>query len=97
MTKYRQVITLSGWQNGSGTSYTQCYGNDVGDFCKLPTTADDADWSWWNTDGKEVDECGDTQITVAYYDASVAEDETDDAEPIVTVSKWENDLIRERQ
>ena len=88
--KVREIITLKGWVNGSGWSYTTCYGDEIIDISAgTPDEIKDMgiDWSWW--DAGEAHDGGDTEITVRYYDVDADPDE--DA-PIGEWSTWESDL-----
>ena len=43
--KVREIITIKGWQDGSGWSYDQCTSDDIIDIGdKIP---DSIDWDWW--------------------------------------------------
>ena len=81
--KVREVITLAGWQNGSGWTYQDCYEDHIIDIDSIPKSAD---WDWWDTDGDEPNEDGDVKITIEYFAA-------DYDKPLATFSVWQNDLI----
>lgn len=84
--KVREVITIKGWVDGSGWSYSQCIGDDIIEIDDIP---DIFDWSWWET-GEKPAVGGNTKIIVEYYapDADTAEDE-----PLATYATWESDLF----
>ena len=92
--KVREIITLRGWIDGSGWSYTQCYGDSIIDVGgdTTPDSVVGPDWDWWET-GEEPNGGGDTEITLRYY----AEDaDPDEDAPLYEESVWENDLIAQR-
>lgn len=87
--KVREIITLDGWVDGGGWSYSTCYSDsiiDIGDI--LP---DNMDWDWWEV-ADEQQQGGDTKITVEYYAVDAAPGEDD---PLSTYSTWESDLIKD--
>lgn len=94
MKKVREVISLRGWVDGSGWSYTETYSDDIVDVADVPMKAEEYDWSWYETPEEDPDDNGvDTKIIVEFYDED-AEPGYD--EPIVTFSKWESELWEER-
>lgn len=90
MKKVREVISLRGWVDGSGWSYTQTYSDNIVDVPKVPMTAGEYDWSWYELPEDYSDESiEDTKIIVEFYpeDAEPGYDE-----PLAKISKWESDL-----
>lgn len=86
MTKVREIITLSGWVDGSGWSYTQTYSDQIIDVAKVDPRAE-MDWGWWEA-GRPI--AGqDTQIAVSYY--AIDADPTCD-NPLASWSIWESEL-----
>jgi hypothetical protein len=92
--KVREVITLKGWVDGSGWSYTQTYSDNIIDVHDVPMTAEEYDWSWWETDiDNPPSEDEDTKIIVTLYaeDADISEDE-----PLASFEKWDSEIWTER-
>lgn len=90
--KVREVITLKGWLEGSGWSYSQVYSDKVIDITEGDLKS--IDWDWYETDAENPPEDGeDTKIIVDLYavDASIDEDK-----PLATHAKWASDLYKER-
>lgn len=90
MFKVREVITLKGWTDGSGYSFTQTYSDSIIDV----TDIESIDWDWYETGEDNPEDSGcDTEIIVKYYaeDADITEDE-----PLTTHKTWESDLWKER-
>lgn len=88
MAKVREIITISGWKDGSGYSYTTDYSDQVIDVKdEWLQGGAEMDWSWWEPD--EPTEGEDLEITVKYYapDADYAT-----ATPIAEYSIWESEL-----
>lgn len=79
-----EVITISGWVDGSGWSYEQNYSDNTIIIRMSALSADDIDWSWWETD-EDAPENEDTYISVKYYalDADIDEDR-----PLAEWSAW---------
>ena len=101
--KVRQVISISGWVEGSGWSYSDSY--DCEDIIEI-TPADldsEMDFSWWEVDditeeeAKEAYDEEDTQIIVEYFPVDIDFDEIslDDAEPLARWEKWESEIYWE--
>lgn len=88
--KVREVITLKGWQDGSGWSYNQCYSDSIIQV----TGTDSMDWDWYETDEDYPMADGeDIEITVDFY----AEDaDIDDDKPLASYSKWASEIWNER-
>ena len=90
--KVREVITLKGWVEGSGWSYSQVYSDQVIDI-----TEDDLksiDWDWWEIDSNNPPtEDEDTKITVDLYavDANIYEDK-----PLASHTIWASEIWAER-
>ncbi len=93
MLKVREVITLKGWVDGSGWSYTQTYSDNIVDVHDVPMTAEEYDWSWWETDiDNPPSEEEDTLIVVGLY----AEDADISDGPLARYSKWVSEIWKER-
>lgn len=89
--KVREIITIKGWEEGSGFSYEQTYSNQIKEITEEQMKGQ-IDWHWWieNTEEKS-DENVDTKITVEYY----AEDYDplfDDEKPLASFSIWESEI-----
>jgi len=90
--KVREVITLKGWVDGSGWSYSQVYSDKIIDITEGDLKS--IDWDWYETDSDNPPADGeDTEIIVEFY-AEDAEPGYD--EPLASYSKWESDLWKER-
>ena len=92
--KAREVITLKGWVDGSGWSYTQTYSDNIVDVHDVPMTAEEYDWIWYETpEDNPEDRGGDTKIIVEFYaeDADISKDK-----PLASYSKWESETWKER-
>ena len=88
--KVREVITLKGWVDGSGWSYSQVYSDQVIDITEEALKS--IDWDWWEIDNPPS-EGEDTQIVVELFaaDADIAVDK-----PLATHEKWASDIYKER-
>ena len=90
--KVRQIITLKHWQNGSGWSYEEDYGNEI---IKIQESdLNSIDWDWWVTyEEFPPREDIDTLIIVDFFaeDADIDEDM-----PLATHSKWASEIWEER-
>lgn len=88
MKKVREIITIKGWVDGSGWTFSQCYSDQIinvsDDTLKSGATMD---WDWWEKN--ELAEGEDTEITVSYY--SVDADPTVDA-PLAEWCIWESEI-----
>lgn len=94
MLKVMEIITLKGWVDGSGWNFTQTYSDNIVDVPDVPMTAEEYDWSWYKTPEENPEDNGyDTKIIAEFYaeDAELGYDE-----PIVSFSKWESELWKER-
>ena len=94
--KVKEVIKFEGWTDGSGRSWQDTYAENIIDIAEseLPKTADDYDWSWYETPEDNPEDYGrDTKIIVEFY-AEDAEPGWD--EPLAKISKWESELWKER-
>jgi hypothetical protein len=90
--KVREVITLKGWVEGSGWSYSQVYSDEVIEIDSAEIN--NMDWVWWEIDSDNPPtEDEDTKIIVEFYDED-AEPGYD--EPIAKISKWASELYKER-
>ncbi len=88
--KVREVITLKGWVDGSGWSYSQCYGDSIIET----TSVDYIDWDWWETDADNPPSEGvDIEITVDYYAEGA---DTVEDKPLASHSKWASEIWKER-
>ena len=90
--KVRQIITLKHWQNGSGWSYEEDYGNEIIEIQESDLNS--IDWDWWVTyEEFPPREDIDTLIIVDFYaeDADIDEDM-----PLATHSKWASEIWQER-
>ena len=88
--KVREIITLDGWVDGSGWSWTECYGDSIIEIGGAPD--DGIEWDWWEaSDDPQVG--GDTKITVDYY---AVDADPDDDEPLATYSVWHNTLSSDK-
>ena len=64
--KVREIITIKGWQDGSGWSYDQCTSDDIIDIGdNIPESIE---WDWWELP-EARDESEDVKITVEYFAA----------------------------
>lgn len=88
--KYREIITIKGWQDGSGWSYSQTYSDQIIEVPENILT-EDMDWTWW--EANEPTEGEDTEITVDYYAAD--SDHYDGDKPLASWSIWESELSGE--
>jgi hypothetical protein len=90
--KVREVITLKGWVEGSGWSYSQVYSDEVIDITEGDLK--EIDWDWYETDSDNPPTEGeDTKIIVDLY----AEDADIDAdEPLASFKKWASELYKAR-
>jgi hypothetical protein len=90
MLKVREVITLKGWVNGSGWSYSEVYSDQVIDIAE--SALHEIDWDWWDADNPPS-EGEDTLIVVDLYaeDADISEDK-----PLASYSKWVSEIWKER-
>ena len=94
MKKVREVISLRGWVDGSGWSYTQTYSDNIVDVPDVPMTAEEYDWSWYETpEENPEDNGGDMKIVVEFY-AEDAEPGYD--EPLASYGKWASEIWKER-
>lgn len=90
--KVREIITLKGWVEGNGWSYSQCCSDKVIDITK--SGLKEIDWDWYEIDSDnpptEDDDC---KIIVDLYavDADIDEDE-----PLASHKKWASELYKER-
>jgi len=92
--RVREVITLNGWVDGSGWSYSQVFSDKIIDI-----TEDDLkeiDWDWWEIDADNPpSEERDTQIIVAFY---YIEDADIDEYTLLTIhTKWASEIWAERK
>jgi hypothetical protein len=90
--KVREVITLKGWVEGSGWSYSQVYSDEVIDI--VESDLKEIDWDWYDTDiDNPPSEEEDTLIVVDLYaeDADISEDE-----PLASFKKWDSEIWAER-
>ena len=88
----REIITLRGWINGSGWSYSQCYGDQVIDITEEAIKS--VNWDWWETDADTPPTEGeDTLIVVDLYaeDADISEDA-----PLASHERWASEIWAER-
>ena len=85
----REIVTLKGWVDGSGWSYTTCYSDQVID---VPQTSllpgADMDWSWWYDDEGERPEDEDVRIIVEWYDPFGDEDSA----PLASWETWASEI-----
>lgn len=86
--KVREIVTIKGWVNSSGWSYSQTYSDKI---VEVPDdfTEGEMDWSWW--DVSDPVEGEDIEITVAYYREDY-DPMFDSGEPLVSWSIWESEL-----
>jgi hypothetical protein len=90
--KVRQIITLKGWIEGSGWSYSDVYDDQVFEIDAADINS--MDWDWWETDADNPPaEEEDTKIIVDLYaeDADIDEDK-----PLASFEKWESEIWTER-
>ena len=90
--KVREVITLKGWVDGSGWSYSQTYSDNIIEIIK--DNLDAIEWDWYETDSNYPPAEGyDTKIIVDFYaeDADISEDE-----PLASFEKWHSEIWTER-
>ena len=85
--KLRQIITLRGWQDGSGWNWTQRHADDI---IMLDAIPEEMDWGWWEIEEAKIDESNDTKITLQLFDECA---DVDKDEPLATYSVWESALI----
>jgi hypothetical protein len=88
----REVITLKGWVDGSGWSYSQVYSDKIIDITEGDLK--EIDWDWYDTDSDNPPSKGtDTQIIVDFYaeDADIGEDT-----PLASHTKWASEIWAER-
>ena len=90
--KVREVITLKGWVDGSGWSFSQVYSDKLVDITEGDLKS--IDWDWYDTDSDNPPAEGhDTKIIVDLFaeDADISEDE-----PLASFEKWESEIWTER-
>ena len=90
--KVRQIITLKGWIEGSGWSYSQIYSDEIVNV--VESDLDAIDWDWYETDSDNPPVEGeDTKIILDLYavDADIDEDT-----PLASHSKWASEIWAER-
>ena len=90
--KVRQIITLKGWIEGSGWSYSQIYSDEIVNV--VESDLDAIDWDWYETDSDNPPVEGeDTKIILDLYavDADIDEDT-----PLASHSKWASEIWEER-
>jgi len=90
--KVRQIITLKGWIESSGWSYSQIYSDEIVNL--VESDLDAIDWDWYETDSDNPPAEGeDTKIIIDLYavDADIDEDM-----PLATHSKWASEIWEER-
>lgn len=86
--KVREIITASGWRNGSGWSYTETLSDQIIDIDASVLAS--ADWSWFEP--MDLEDGTDVRLTMYYY---AADDE--DCENVLAEHKvWVSDLIEEK-
>lgn len=85
--KVKEVITVQGWIDGSGWSYSTVYDTNEIDIEKSDLERPNIDWSWFDADGAEDGE--DTEITVSWYPI----DGDEDTKPIVEWTTWASELV----
>lgn len=88
--KVREIITLEGWVDGSGISYSTVYDD------KITTISEDAlnspmDWSWWDAGDKMCDG-QDTHIIVRLYRTDY-NPMFDNDDPIAEWDVWASELV----
>lgn len=83
--KVREIITLNGWEAGSGWSYQECYSDKIVDVTESDIHSVEMDWSWWETDIDNPPSDDDTLIVVELFaaDADIAADK-----PLAAHEKW---------
>lgn len=90
--KVREVITLKGWVESSGWSYSQVYSDEVIDIAEGDLK--EIDWDWYEIDSdNQPTEDDDTKIIVDLYaeDADIDEDK-----PLASFEKWASELYKAR-
>ena len=86
--KVREIITLEGWKDGSGLSYSTTYADHIVDI-SAEAISGPMDWSWWEAD--EMPEEEDTHIIVRLYRPDYDPLFDDDA-PLVEWDVWASEL-----
>lgn len=87
--KVMEIITLKGWTDGSGYSYSETYESNELDLTEEELYAE-MDWGWWEV-AEWRPEGEDVEIVVEYF----AQDENGDYDydhPIHTESIWESEI-----
>lgn len=82
---YQEIITIKGWEDGSGWSYEQVYNTQIVE--KIPESLEVSDV--WSADEKQ--DGGDTKISVLYY---AVEDENLE-NLLKEFNFWESDLFED--
>lgn len=76
--KVREIITLRGWQDGSGWSYKETYSDKIVEIAD----PNSIDWSWWESQTMRAGE--DIKIIVEFYSL--------EGEPIAKHETWVSEI-----
>lgn len=86
--KVRQIVTLKGWENGNGYTYSTCYEDKIIDIAPNELERE-MDWSWWDVSKNTADK--DTEIIVEYFPKNYDPLENK-VDPLARWSTWESEI-----
>ena len=89
--KVRQIITLKGWVEGSGWSYSEVYDDQVFEIDAADINS--MDWDWWETDADNPPAGVRTQKLSL---TCTQRTDIDEDKPLASFEKWESEIWTER-